>query len=64
VLRHPMLRTLDVHTPAGPIPVPAPAARHASGSPTVGPVPEINQHGSALRAEFAPVIAATEHLER
>jgi crotonobetainyl-CoA:carnitine CoA-transferase CaiB-like acyl-CoA transferase len=64
VLKHPMLRTVDIQTPAGPIPIPAPAARHAGANPAMGPVPEFNQHGSALRAEFAPASAATAHLER
>jgi len=54
VLEHPMLRMIEVPTAAGGISVPAPAARHSGARPRIGPVPERDQQGTALRAEFAP----------
>ena len=47
---HPHLRRLTVATPAGPIDVPAPPARH---EPWPVSLPAIDEHGAALRAEFA-----------
>jgi len=50
---HPQLHLLDFETPAGPVRMPAPAAT-VDGSPTrIGPVPALDQHGPALRTEFA-----------
>src|SRR5262249_29243069 len=53
VLEHPVLRMIEVFTAAGAISVPAPAAQHSAARPRIGPVPELDQHGAALRAEFA-----------
>jgi crotonobetainyl-CoA:carnitine CoA-transferase CaiB-like acyl-CoA transferase len=53
VLEHPMLRMVEVPTAAGGISLPAPAAWHSAARPRIDPVPELDQHGAALRAEFA-----------
>jgi itaconate CoA-transferase len=49
--RHPQLRRIAVPTPEGDVAVPAPPARIAEEK--VGAVPEVGQHGAALRREFA-----------
>jgi crotonobetainyl-CoA:carnitine CoA-transferase CaiB-like acyl-CoA transferase len=48
--RHPQLRRLTVPTSEGGIAVPAPPAR---ADATVGAVPRIDEHGAAIRREFA-----------
>jgi crotonobetainyl-CoA:carnitine CoA-transferase CaiB-like acyl-CoA transferase len=52
--RHPALRRLDVPTPNGPVSVAAPAARLHRGEQAAGPVPALDEHGAAIRAEFCP----------
>lgn len=52
--RHPALRRTGVDTPWGAIETVAPPARFDGETPALGPVPELNQHGAALRREFAP----------
>jgi len=50
---HPQLRRMDVPTPAGPITSIAPPARVGGEDFHARPVPGFNQHGAALRKEFA-----------
>lgn len=62
--RHPALRRAETPTPNGPVAVPAPPARlgaqraQARGRvdeiPRLRPVPALDEHGAALRKEFAP----------
>jgi itaconate CoA-transferase len=52
VLKHPRLRQCEVDTPAGPVLLPAPAARHERVTARIGPVPSLNQHGASIRSEF------------
>ena len=51
---HPQLRRVEVASPTGPVLMPAPPARW-KGAPAVqlGPSPALDQHGAALRDEFA-----------
>ena len=53
--RHPQLRRARVATPAGPVDLIAPPVRWSGGASTepLRPVPEVGQHGAAIRAEFA-----------
>jgi itaconate CoA-transferase len=53
VLKHPNLRMIEIETPNGPVVMPAPAARHASGFATIGRVPDVDEHGPSIRAEFS-----------
>ena len=50
---HPALRRVPVETPEGPVAVSAPAARLSDGPRALGPVPALDAHGAAIRAEFA-----------
>ena len=50
---HPALRRVTVQTEAGPVAMAAPAARFSDGERALGPVPALDQHGAAIRAEFA-----------
>ena len=50
---HPQLRRLTVDTPTGPFDLPAPPAIIDGAAPAPGPVPGIDEHGRAIRAEFA-----------
>ncbi len=50
---HPHLRRADVGTPGGAVALPLPPARHDGAAPTLGDVPDIDEHGAAIRAEFA-----------
>jgi len=50
---HAQLRRMDVETPAGPITSVAPAVRVRGDNFHARAVPALNQHGAALRAEFA-----------
>ena len=51
--RHPQLRLMPVATPAGPIELLAPGAL-VDGTPLEpGPVPALDEHGAAIRVEFA-----------
>ena len=51
---HPQLRRIEVETPSGPAELIAPPARHRGEARDYGPVPGLDQHGAAIRAEFAP----------
>ncbi len=51
---HPQLRRIEVETPSGPVALIAPPARHLGEARDYGPVPGLDQHGAAIRAEFAP----------
>jgi itaconate CoA-transferase len=50
--RHPALRRVMVHTPAGPVAVAAPAPRFNGGDRDLGRVPELGEHTVAVRTEF------------
>ncbi len=50
---HPQLRRIEIQTPSGPVEVIAPPARHLGEARDYGPVPSLDQHGAAIRAEFA-----------
>ena len=50
---HPQLRRATVETAGGPVELVAPAARISDETPQFGPVPELDQHGAAIREEFA-----------
>jgi crotonobetainyl-CoA:carnitine CoA-transferase CaiB-like acyl-CoA transferase len=50
---HPALRRVPVETPEGPVAIGAPPARLSDGARELGPVPALDAHGAALRAEFA-----------
>ena len=50
---HPHLRRAVVATPGGAVALPLPPARHDGAAVALGDVPAINQHGAAIRAEFA-----------
>ena len=50
--RHPQLRRLTLPTPEGEVMVPAPPALKESAAPSGG-VPALDQHGAAIRREFA-----------
>jgi len=56
--RHPQLRRVAVETPNGIVELPAPPAQVAGETPTLGPVPKLNEHGDAIRREFAGARAA------
>ena len=52
---HPQLRRATVETPAGPVEIVAPPARHgdgAGGDRPLRPVPSLGAHSEAIRAEF------------
>jgi crotonobetainyl-CoA:carnitine CoA-transferase CaiB-like acyl-CoA transferase len=51
--RHPALRRIEVATPNGPVSMAAPAARFTQTERTGGAVPRLDQHGAAIREEFA-----------
>ena len=50
---HPQLRRVTVETPGGPIDLVAPPVEERGHMPSLGAVPALDQHGAALRAEFA-----------
>ena len=50
---HPALRRVSVETPKGPVAIGAPPARRRTAARVLGPVPALDAHGAALRAEFA-----------
>ncbi len=50
---HPQLRLATAETPGGPVELVAPPARIAGEAPQFGAVPPLNQHGDAIRQEFA-----------
>jgi itaconate CoA-transferase len=49
---HPHLREVEVATPLGNVPLPAPPARRMGETETFGPVPALGQHTAAVRDEF------------
>lgn len=51
--RHPHLRRVEVGSDTGPVKLPAPPARFAEGPRALGPVPALDEHGPAIRREFA-----------
>lgn len=50
---HPQNRFVEVATEHGPVTLLAPAARTVGEAPVLGPVPRLDEHGAALRQEFA-----------
>lgn len=53
LVEHPQLRRAAINTPGGQVDLVAPPARLAAEARRFGPVPALNQHGPAIRAEFA-----------
>jgi itaconate CoA-transferase len=53
LIAHPQLRTITTETPQGTVVLIAPPAQVAGETPVFGPVPALDAHGAALRAEFA-----------
>jgi crotonobetainyl-CoA:carnitine CoA-transferase CaiB-like acyl-CoA transferase len=50
---HPQLRRLTAKSPSGAVELVAPPARFAGETPDARPIPALDQHGAAIRAEFA-----------
>ncbi|MGF1592753.1 MAG: CaiB/BaiF CoA transferase family protein [Kiloniellaceae bacterium] len=50
---HPQLRRVTVATPTGPVELVAPPVEFRGGDIALGAVPAVDQHGAALRKEFA-----------
>lgn len=50
--RHPVLRRVAVETPDGPVAIAPPPAVVDGQAPALHPVPALDQHGEAIRAEF------------
>lgn len=50
---HPALRRTEVDTPKGRMSMPAPPVRSEGVLPAFGPPPKIDEHGDAIRREFA-----------
>jgi len=50
---HPQLRRIAVETPVGALEMIAPPARGTEPTRVYGPVPSLDQHGAAIRREFA-----------
>ncbi|WP_111735692.1 CaiB/BaiF CoA transferase family protein [Roseovarius amoyensis] len=55
--QHPALRRVSVNTPGGAVSLVAPPLVSESTDHAYGEVPEIGQHSTGIRAEFAPHIA-------
>lgn len=53
MVAHPALRRTEVETTAGPISMPAPPVRSPGMLDAFGPPPSIDEHGAAIRQEFA-----------
>ena len=53
MVAHPALRRTEVETTAGPISMPAPPVRMPGVLDKFGPPPAIDEHGAAIRKEFA-----------
>lgn len=51
---HPQLRRVTVATPSGPVNLVAPPVERRGSDCDLGAVPALDQHGEALRKEFAP----------
>ncbi|MBB3710517.1 crotonobetainyl-CoA:carnitine CoA-transferase CaiB-like acyl-CoA transferase [Limimaricola variabilis] len=61
VVEHPQNRFVEVETPQGTLRLLAPGAIDRDGAARhYGPVPELDQHGRAIRAEFAEARVAAE----
>jgi len=54
--QHPQLRRCAAETPSGPVQLVAPAARKSGIEFTPAPVPALNEHGDAIRAEFGHLV--------
>ena len=54
LVAHPQLRRIELETPGGRLELIAPPARGALAARDFGAVPALNEHGAALRKEFAP----------
>lgn len=54
---HPHLRRIAVPTPHGEVRMAAPAYQFRGEARKYGPVPSLDEHGSALRAEFGPELS-------
>ena len=54
LVAHPQLRRIELETPGGALEIIAPPARGERAARDFGPVPALDQHGAALRKEFAP----------
>ncbi len=52
--QHPQLRRIDVASARGLLSMPAPPARIDGRDFQAGPIPDLDQHGAAIRREFAP----------
>ncbi len=50
---HPQLHKMTVETPEGPLDMVAPPARVVGTEPSARPVPALDSHGGAIRAEFS-----------
>ncbi|MBT4771095.1 MAG: CoA transferase [Rhodospirillaceae bacterium] len=50
---HPQLQKVEVETPEGTVVMIAPPARIDDTDPQLGPVPALDEHGTAIRVEFA-----------
>lgn len=57
---HPQLRRTSGDTPGGPVEFVASPIRFDGESQSFGPVPALNEHGDAIRAEFAAEAQAAE----
>jgi crotonobetainyl-CoA:carnitine CoA-transferase CaiB-like acyl-CoA transferase len=51
--RHEQLRRISAHSPTGAISLPAPPVRWCDDEPKGRSIPALNEHGSAIRNEFA-----------
>jgi crotonobetainyl-CoA:carnitine CoA-transferase CaiB-like acyl-CoA transferase len=51
--RHPALRRIEAATPSGPVSMAAPAPRLTGPARPAGRVPALDEHGAAIRLEFA-----------
>ncbi|WP_127088982.1 CaiB/BaiF CoA transferase family protein [Aquabacter cavernae] len=60
VAQHPQNRYVTVDTPTGPARILAPGALVNHTLPQFGPVPALGAQTAAVRAEFAPALAASE----
>lgn len=53
LLDHPAMRRIEVDTPAGRVAMPAPGVSFSDDDSTYRPVPALDEHGAAIRREFA-----------
>ena len=54
LVAHPQLRRIELEAPGGRLELIAPPARGGEAARDFGPVPALDEHGAALRREFAP----------